>query len=78
MKDILKEQGVTHIDGHKIVAFVGVLDDDEVSECLRCKHQGNTHAEYELEGINEAEVVCPHCGSSDYYVKENVNANNYK
>jgi len=49
------------------VAFVGVLDDATPNECLDCKHIGNTHAEYELEGVDEAEVVCPECGSLSYY-----------
>jgi DnaJ-class molecular chaperone len=70
MKDILKRLGITRIDGRKIVSFVGVLDDNEVSECLSCKHEGKTHAEYEIEGFDEAEVVCPECGSSDYFVKD--------
>jgi hypothetical protein len=67
MRDILKERGCLSIDGRRIVAFVGVLDDATPNECLDCKHTGNTHAEYELEGVDEAEVVCPECGSLSYY-----------
>jgi DNA-directed RNA polymerase subunit RPC12/RpoP len=68
-KDVLKAQGYTHIDGLRIVSFVGILEDDEISQCLDCGHKGDTHAEYELEGIDEAEVVCPECGSLNYYVE---------
>jgi hypothetical protein len=67
MKDVLKERGVRIIDGRRIVAFVGVLDDATPNECLDCGHSSKTHAEYELEGVDEAEVVCPECGSLSYY-----------
>ena len=70
MRDVLKERGCLSIDGRRIVAFVGVLDDATPNECLDCKHTGNTHAEYELEGVDEAEVVCPECGSLSYYETE--------
>jgi hypothetical protein len=69
MSDILKKRGHTSIDGLKIVAFVGVLEDPETNECLDCKHKGKTHAEYELEGCEEAQVVCPECGSIHYYLE---------
>lgn len=67
MKDVLKDKGCTAIDGRKIVSFVGVLDDTIPNECLDCGHEGNTHAEYEIEGLTHAEVVCPNCGSLHYY-----------
>jgi Zn finger protein HypA/HybF involved in hydrogenase expression len=44
------------------------LDDDEQSICLDCKHTGYTHAEHEIEGQEEAEVVCPKCYSTYYFV----------
>ena len=71
MEDVLKERGCLAVDGRKIVSFVGILDNDTQSECLDCKHVGNTHAEYELEGVDEAEVVCPECGSLHYYEVSN-------
>lgn len=70
MKDILKERGCVSIDGRRIVSFVGVLDDTIRHECLDCGHEGNTHAEYEVDGLKEAEVVCPECGSLHYYVED--------
>jgi DNA-directed RNA polymerase subunit RPC12/RpoP len=70
MKDILKERGCFSIDGRRIVGFVGVLDNDAPSKCLDCGHTGKTHAEYEIEGVTEGEVVCPECGSLHYYMEE--------
>jgi DNA-directed RNA polymerase subunit RPC12/RpoP len=60
---------LTHIDGAKIVGYVGILKDLELQECLRCGHEGHTHKEYELELQDEAEVVCPECDSPYYYLK---------
>ena len=71
MRDVLREWGCVSINGHKILSFVGVLDDSTPNHCLDCGHEGNTHAEYELEGVEEAEVVCPECGSINYYEVDN-------
>jgi hypothetical protein len=70
MRDVLKERGCLSIDGRRILSFVGVLDDDTPNECMDCKHESNTHAEYEVEGLTEAEVVCPNCGSLHYYTSD--------
>jgi Zn finger protein HypA/HybF involved in hydrogenase expression len=51
-----------------------IVEDNEPQECLDCGHSGNNHAEYEVEGQDEAEVVCPKCKSSNYFIKENSNA----
>lgn len=61
---------IEFIDGQKVVAFVGILDDDSPNECMRCGHISCDHAEFEVEGKEEAEVVCPNCGSLNYCVKE--------
>ena len=50
------------------------LEDDELSECLDCGHESFSHDEYEVEGQEEAEVVCPVCKSSHYFIKEVTNA----
>lgn len=42
----------------------------KVNECLDCKHEGTEWGEIEIEGSDEAEVVCPECGSFNYYVKD--------
>jgi DNA-directed RNA polymerase subunit RPC12/RpoP len=52
------------------VKFIGILEDDGLNECMRCGHKSATHAEFEVEGADEAEVVCPNCGSPAYFVKE--------
>jgi hypothetical protein len=36
-----------------------IVEDNEPQECLDCGHSGNNHAEYEVKGQDEAEVVCP-------------------
>ena len=46
-----------------------ILEDDEQSECLDCGHESFDHAEYEIEGQDEAEVVCPKCYSIHFYIK---------
>jgi hypothetical protein len=69
MKDVMRKLGYTTIDGRKIIGFVGVLQDPETSGCLDCGHKSMSHAEYAVEGCNEAEVVCPECGSLNYYVE---------
>ncbi len=51
-----------------------IVEDNETQECLDCGHSGNNHAEYEVEGQDEAEVVCPECKSSYYFIKENADA----
>jgi Zn finger protein HypA/HybF involved in hydrogenase expression len=45
-----------------------------MSECLDCGHESIDHAEYEVEGQEEAEVVCPKCHSYHFYLKEMENA----
>jgi DNA-directed RNA polymerase subunit RPC12/RpoP len=70
MRDVLKEVGCLSVDGRRILSFVGVLDDETLNECMDCKHESKTHAEYEVEGLEEAEVVCPECGSIHYYQKD--------
>lgn len=44
------------------------VEDDEQNICLDCHHIGFTHAEHEIEGQEEAEVVCPKCHSTYYFV----------
>jgi Zn finger protein HypA/HybF involved in hydrogenase expression len=51
-----------------------IVEDSEMSECLDCGHESFNHAEYEVEGQDEAEVVCPNCKSHNFYIKENENA----
>jgi Zn finger protein HypA/HybF involved in hydrogenase expression len=51
-----------------------IVEDNEPQECLDCGHSGNNHGEYEIESQDEAEVVCPECKSSNYFIKENTNA----
>jgi Zn finger protein HypA/HybF involved in hydrogenase expression len=51
--------------------FIGILKDDEISECLECKHESKSHAEFEVDYMDEAEVVCPKCHSSYYFLKVN-------
>lgn len=70
MKDVMKEGGYLSIAGRRILSFVGVLDDDTPSKCLDCGHESKTHAEYEVDGRDEAEVVCPECGSLHYYMED--------
>ena len=51
------------------------LEDDTENICLDCHHVGFTHAEHEIEG--QAEVVCPKCYSTYYFVisqEEKANA----
>jgi hypothetical protein len=53
------------------------LEDDVESICLDCHHIGNTHFEYEIDGQEEAKVVCPMCFSSAYFIateEEKTNA----
>lgn len=64
----MKIQDIKTIDGQKVVAFVGILKDDSPNDCMRCGHSSCDHAEFEVEGRDEALVVCPNCGSLDYYV----------
>jgi hypothetical protein len=47
---------------------------DELNECLDCGHESDCHAEYEVEGFEEAEVVCPQCKSSNYFIKDKKDA----
>jgi DNA-directed RNA polymerase subunit RPC12/RpoP len=65
----MKLEDIETIDGVP-VKFVGILKDDGLNECMRCGHESNTHAEFEVESADEAEVVCPNCGSMAYFVKE--------
>jgi Zn finger protein HypA/HybF involved in hydrogenase expression len=44
------------------------VEDDVQNICLDCHHIGFTHAEHEIEGQEEAEVVCPKCHSTYYFV----------
>jgi len=44
------------------------VEDDVQNICLDCHHIGFTHAEHEIEGQEEAEVVCPKCYSTYYFV----------
>ena len=62
-------EDIKTIDGVP-VKYAGMVKDDEFSECMRCGHESDTHAEFEVEGADEAEVVCPNCGSMAYFVKE--------
>lgn len=50
------------------------VQDDEMQECLDCGHESKDHAEYEVEGYDEAEVVCPKCHSYHFYIKDTENA----
>jgi len=53
------------------------VEDDVQNICLDCHHVGFTHAEHEIEGQEEAEVVCPKCYSTYYFVisdEEKANA----
>ena len=53
------------------------VEDDVQNICLDCHHIGFTHAEHEIEGQEEAEVVCPKCYSTYYFViseEEKANA----
>lgn len=48
--------------------------DDPMNECLDCHHEGREYGEIDM-GIDDcAEVVCPKCGSINYYIKEIENA----
>ena len=51
-----------------------IVKDFEKSECLDCGHESFDHAEYEIEGQEEAEVVCPKCHSYHFYIKDTENA----
>lgn len=66
----MKLKDIKSIDGQKVVAFVGILKDEGLNECMRCGHVSDDHAEFEVEGKDEAEVVCPNCGSLNYCVKD--------
>lgn len=44
------------------------VEDDVQNICLDCHHVGFTHAEHEIDGQEEAEVVCPKCYSTYYFV----------
>ena len=50
------------------------VEDDVTQECLDCGHESMNHAEYEIEGQEEAEVVCPKCHSYHFYIKDTENA----
>jgi Zn finger protein HypA/HybF involved in hydrogenase expression len=51
-----------------------IIKDPSLNECLDCGHESLDHAEYEVEGQDEAEVVCPKCHSYHFYIKETENA----
>jgi len=63
-----KLEDLKWLDGRKVLNFVGILPDDEHQECIDCKFTGQVHAEFEVEGLEEAEVVCPKCASLHYYI----------
>jgi DnaJ-class molecular chaperone len=63
-----KLKNLKWLNGRKVLDFVGFLPDDEPQECLECKFTGKVHAEFEVEGLEEAEVVCPKCASLHYYI----------
>lgn len=67
---MMKLDDIKSIDGQKVTKYVGILKDDGLNECMRCQHVSHDHAEFEVEGKEEAEVVCPNCGSLHYYVKD--------
>lgn len=67
MEDVLKKQGYLSINGRRILSFIGMVEDQIFNECMDCGYESNTHAEYEVDGLEEAEVVCPKCGSLHYY-----------
>ena len=54
--------------GRKKVSKYYEVKDDIENICLDCHHVGFTHAEHEIEGQDEAEVVCPKCYSTYYFV----------
>ena len=54
--------------------IVNFPTETKVNECLDCKHEGTDWGEIDV-GTEEAEVVCPKCGSYHYYVKDKPNDN---
>jgi Zn finger protein HypA/HybF involved in hydrogenase expression len=42
---------------------------DPLNECLDCKYEGREWGELDQGLDEEAEVVCPNCGSLHYYIK---------
>lgn len=46
--------------------------DDRISECLECRYEGTDwaeHEDYQYGPEDTAEVFCPKCGSTHYYLK---------
>ena len=48
--------------------FDRVLKCDDLQECLDCKYEGFDYGEIDHEDQDEAEVLCPKCGSTHYYI----------
>ena len=48
------------------------IKNDELSECLRCKHTSYEHAENDayVYKNGEHEVFCPECHSDYYFLRE--------
>jgi hypothetical protein len=45
-------------------------EDDPMNECLDCKYEGKEWGEIDR-GVHVcADVVCPKCGSPNYFIKE--------
>ena len=50
------------------MTYLGVVEDDDMQECLDCGYHGKDHAEFDVNGQDQAEVVCPKCHSSYYFI----------
>ena len=48
--------------------FDRVMECSDLQECLDCQYQGFDYAEIDAVGKEEAEVMCPKCGSVYYYI----------
>jgi len=51
------------------VEFDRILEGPDLQECLDCGYEGLDHGERDVEGYDEADVLCPKCGSLHYYIK---------
>lgn len=49
-----------------------LMESEVFHECMDCGHVSQTYGEIDR-GFEEAEVVCPHCGSIHYYFTEEAN-----
>jgi transcription elongation factor Elf1 len=52
--------------------FDYIMESEDLNECLDCGFVSKTYGELDR-GFDEAEVVCPNCGSLHYYITDEAN-----